>query len=316
MRGIVGKQLHGITDGDVKDAPAPDEAARTFLEWAGDGILVGHNVGFDLGFLKAALADRKFAQGTYLDTLVLVEEAYPDADLKLADLARFFGLETEPTHRALPDAEATAQLLIRLAQDLPPRIELYKQQVADAIRSRRNGAEPAAADKAIDAARKVAKFGKGLSGLLHKKTVRELVLNEGIRMDGRDTETIRPITVEVGLLPRAHGSALFTRGETQALTVATLGPSSDVQRIDTISPEESKRYLHHYNFPPYSAPARTRSCAGPAGATSAMARSPSVRLYRCCPTTRSSRTSSVSFRRRSPRTARPQWRRPVARPSR
>jgi polyribonucleotide nucleotidyltransferase len=78
------------------------------------------------------------------------------------------------------------------------------------------------------------------------------VLNEGIRMDGRDTDTIRPISVEVGLLPRAHGSALFTRGDTQALTVATLGPSSDVQRIDTISPEESKRYIHHYNMPPYS----------------------------------------------------------------
>jgi polyribonucleotide nucleotidyltransferase len=56
----------------------------------------------------------------------------------------------------------------------------------------------------------------------------------------------------VGILPRAHGSGLFTRGQTQALTVATLGASSDVQRIDTISPEESKRYLHHYNMPPYS----------------------------------------------------------------
>src|SRR3712207_8504875 len=71
-------------------------------------------------------------------------------------------------------------------------------------------------------------------------------------MDGRGLDEIRPISVEVGLLPRAHGSALFTRGDTQALTVATLGPSSDVQRIDTISPEESKRYLHHYNMPPYS----------------------------------------------------------------
>src|SRR3712207_2373217 len=71
-------------------------------------------------------------------------------------------------------------------------------------------------------------------------------------MDGRGLDEIRPISVEVGLLPRAHGSALFTRGDTQALSVATLGPSSDVQRIDTISPEDSKRYLHHYNFPPYS----------------------------------------------------------------
>ena len=103
-----------------------------------------------------------------------------------------------------------------------------------------------------DAARKQAGFSKSLASLLHKKVVRELVLSEGIRMDGRDLDTIRPITVEVGLLPRAHGSALFTRGETQVLTVATLGPSSDVQRIDTISPEAEKRYIHHYNFPPYS----------------------------------------------------------------
>jgi polyribonucleotide nucleotidyltransferase len=93
---------------------------------------------------------------------------------------------------------------------------------------------------------------KSLFGLVHKKTVRDVVLGEGVRMDGRGLDDIRPISVEVGLLPRAHGSGLFTRGQTQALTVATLGPSSDVQRIDTISPETEKRYLHHYNFPPYS----------------------------------------------------------------
>ncbi|CAN5576251.1 hypothetical protein BH23CHL7_BH23CHL7_10860 [soil metagenome] len=250
---IEGKQLHGITNEDVGEAPSPAEAARSFMEWAGDGVLVGHNVGFDIGFLEAALEGEKInGPGRYLDTLVLVKGAYPDADLKLADLARFFGLETEPTHRAMPDAEATAQLLIHMGEELPGRIQLYREQVAEAIRSRRNGASAADYDKAVDTAHKLAKFSKGLAGVLQKKVVRELVLNEGIRMDGRDTDTIRPITVEVGLLPRAHGSALFTRGETQALTVATLGPSSDVQRIDTISPEESKRYLHHYNFPPYS----------------------------------------------------------------
>jgi DNA polymerase III epsilon subunit family exonuclease len=250
---IVGRQLHGITTEDVKDAPSPAEAAERFLEWAGDALLVGHNIGFDIGFLEGALADdRRIEAGQYLDTLVLAKEAYPDVDLKLADLARFFELEVEPNHRALPDAEATANLLIRLEQDLPERINVYRESVAKAIRSLRSGSSQAEADKAIDDARKAARFSKNLSGLLHKKVVRELVLNEGIRMDGRDPDTIRPISVEVGLLPRAHGSALFTRGQTQALTVATLGPSSDVQRIDTISPEESKRYLHHYNFPPYS----------------------------------------------------------------
>jgi DNA polymerase III epsilon subunit family exonuclease len=251
---IIGRQLHGITTDDVKDSPSPRDAAEQFMNWAGDALLVGHNIGFDIGFLEAALGDnRRVEQGHYLDTLVLAREAYPDTDLKLGDLARFFELEVEPNHRALPDAEATAQLLMRLATDLPERINGFKQTVAEAIRASRETTPDKATTYGLsDQARKTYRFSKNLASLLHKKTVRELVLNEGIRMDGRDVDTIRPISVEVGLLPRAHGSALFTRGETQALSVATLGPSSDVQRIDTISPELSKRYLHHYNMPPYS----------------------------------------------------------------
>jgi polyribonucleotide nucleotidyltransferase len=87
---------------------------------------------------------------------------------------------------------------------------------------------------------------------MHKKTARALTMNEGIRVDGRKVDQIRPITVEVGLLPRAHGTGLFTRGDTQALSVATLGPIAQAQRLDTISPVATKRYLHHYNMPPYS----------------------------------------------------------------
>ncbi|MEO8457800.1 MAG: polyribonucleotide nucleotidyltransferase, partial [Chloroflexota bacterium] len=83
-------------------------------------------------------------------------------------------------------------------------------------------------------------------------TIRERILNDGVRPDGRKTDEIRPITVEVGLLPRTHGSGLFTRGETQALTVLTLGSMGEQQRIDGLEPEETRRYLHHYNFPPYS----------------------------------------------------------------
>jgi polyribonucleotide nucleotidyltransferase len=251
---IVGRQLHGITDADVKGAPDPATAARQFVDWAGDAVLVGHNVGFDLGFVEAALGDgTRIEPGRYLDTLVLAREAYPDQDAhKLSDLAKFFGVEPEPTHRALPDAEATAALLIRLADDLRERIRLFKEAAAEAIRSLAKGASEENATAALEAARRQARLHKSLTALLHKKVVRELVLNEGIRMDGRKLDQIRPISVEVSLLPRAHGSALFTRGQTQALTVATLGPSSDVQRIDTISPDEEKRYIHHYNMPPYS----------------------------------------------------------------
>ncbi|MBI4534340.1 MAG: polyribonucleotide nucleotidyltransferase [Candidatus Melainabacteria bacterium] len=88
---------------------------------------------------------------------------------------------------------------------------------------------------------------------LHEaKLMREQVLDTGIRADGRRCDEIRPITVEVGVLPRAHGSGIFTRGTTQVLSVATLGTQGDAQRLDSIEPQKEKRYLHHYNFPSYS----------------------------------------------------------------
>jgi polyribonucleotide nucleotidyltransferase len=251
-RPIVGNQLHGITDADVAKAPAPKDAVEQLLSWAGDAILVGHNVGFDLGFLSEALGGHEFTPGTYLDTLILARDGYPTGPdaYKLSDLSRFFGIELQSNHRALPDAEATAQLVVKLAADLPGRITALREGIADSIRTQRTDKDAAAAK--LEAARRQARVSKSLFGVVHKKTVRKVVLEEGIRMDGRGLDDIRPISVEVGVLPRAHGSGLFTRGQTQALTIATLGPSSDVQRIDTISPETEKRYIHHYNMPPYS----------------------------------------------------------------
>ena len=87
---------------------------------------------------------------------------------------------------------------------------------------------------------------------LEKKTVRHLILEENKRVDGRAIDEIRPLSCEIDLLPRAHGSALFTRGQTQVLSVTTLGTVGDEQELDGLDEEESKRYIHHYNFPPYS----------------------------------------------------------------
>jgi polyribonucleotide nucleotidyltransferase len=87
---------------------------------------------------------------------------------------------------------------------------------------------------------------------LLRAEVRRQILDEGIRPDGRRPEEIRPISCEVGISPRAHGSGLFNRGETQVLTIATLGMPSEEQPLDGLYPEESKRFMHHYNFPPYS----------------------------------------------------------------
>jgi len=85
-----------------------------------------------------------------------------------------------------------------------------------------------------------------------KRHVRSLILERGLRPDGREATTIRPISCAVGLLPRTHGSGLFTRGQTQVLSIATLGSVADEQKIDTLSLTESKRYMHHYNMPPFA----------------------------------------------------------------
>jgi polyribonucleotide nucleotidyltransferase len=95
-----------------------------------------------------------------------------------------------------------------------------------------------------------------------KEQVRSLILDEGIRPDGRRLDEIRPITCEVGLLPRCHGSGLFTRGQTQVLTTVTLGSADDVQQVDGLEGDIEKRYMHFYNFPPYSV-GETRPLRGP-----------------------------------------------------
>ena len=97
---------------------------------------------------------------------------------------------------------------------------------------------------------------------LQKVIVRRWLLDEKKRVDGRTMDQMRPLAAEVALLPRVHGSGLFTRGQTQVLTVATLGPISDAQKLEGIDDEDTKRYMHHYNFPAYSV-GETKASRGP-----------------------------------------------------
>jgi polyribonucleotide nucleotidyltransferase len=117
-----------------------------------------------------------------------------------------------------------------------------RQQTLDHFANPEDGSEPVYTSKEV---------GAGFDELL-KQEVRTGILENGIRPDGRSPEEIRPIWSRVGYLPRAHGSAIFTRGQTQVVTVATLGSTAEEQRLDSIGPEDSKRYIHHYNFPPFS----------------------------------------------------------------
>ena len=98
-------------------------------------------------------------------------------------------------------------------------------------------------------------MAKDIAAIVHdltKEIVRHMITHEKIRPDGRATDEVRPVSCEVGLLPRTHGSGLFTRGQTQILSVVTLGSIGDEQIIDGLGPEEKKHYLHQYNFPGYS----------------------------------------------------------------
>jgi DNA polymerase III epsilon subunit family exonuclease len=254
-RPIVGHQVHGISSQDVADAPTAAEALARFAEWVGDTPVVAHNVSFDLPFVLRHMSnDTGWKPSDVFDTLELGYQLYPDAGAwKLGDLVRFvFGRDHASAHRAMPDAEATAELFIHFTQGLAERIDAVREDISAEVRRARESYNRAEQGERMEDIRRRHGIGSALMDSLTKSTVRELVLSENIRIDGRDTTTIRPISVEVGMLPRTHGSAIFTRGQTQALSIATLGSASNVQRLDTISPETEKRYLHHYNMPPYS----------------------------------------------------------------
>ena len=144
-------------------------------------------------------------------------------------------------------------------------IDVVNEYLALRLDAAAFGSDKAAREASTDQLRKkmIAELGERfpehadiLGKLFDKKLkdrVRERIVEEGVRMDGRGLKDVREITVEVGVLPRTHGSGLFTRGQTQALTIATLGSMSDQQKLDGLTlADEFKRYMHHYNFPPFS----------------------------------------------------------------
>ena len=147
------------------------------------------------------------------------------------------------------------QLIARLAQiaeaDLRQAYQI-KQKQARTVRVKEISAKVVAELLPADASPDLINTVKNELGNLEAKIVRNQILDGEPRIDGRDTRTVRPITIRTGMLPRTHGSALFTRGETQAIVVATLGTSRDEQIVDALQGTYRERFMLHYNFPPYS----------------------------------------------------------------
>ncbi|MDP8978396.1 MAG: polyribonucleotide nucleotidyltransferase, partial [Actinomycetota bacterium] len=161
-----------------------------------------------------------------------------------------------------------------------PRFPAYDDQVAQAVRAVADDLAAVLADpdldkagraervaelreRAIDAAfadagdlevgdDELERQARNAFRALEKTLIRRRVVNDGVRVDGRGPRDIRPLSADAGVLPRAHGSGLFSRGETQVLNVLTLGMLREAQRLDTLDPVDEKRYMHHYNFPPFS----------------------------------------------------------------
>jgi polyribonucleotide nucleotidyltransferase len=152
-----------------------------------------------------------------------------------------------------PRQEAPSELIEVVGEWLAPRLDdaLYNPDKAgreDAVDDLKREMRASLADRFPEQEDMLGKiFEKKV-----KDRVRQRVIEDGVRADGRGLKDIRPIKVEVSVLPRTHGSGLFTRGQTQALTVLTLGSISDQQKLDGLGLEDFKRYMHHYNFPPFS----------------------------------------------------------------
>ncbi|WP_043339120.1 polyribonucleotide nucleotidyltransferase [Belnapia moabensis] len=154
---------------------------------------------------------------------------------------------------ALPEpSEAETTLKARIAELGRDAIALAYKETQKLLRQEKVAAAKKAVVEQLAAEGLEADKAKGLLKELEADVVRNTILETGLRIDGRDTKTVRPIVAEVGVLPRSHGSALFTRGETQALCVATLGTGQDEQIIDALPGEYREHFMLHYNFPPYS----------------------------------------------------------------
>lgn len=166
---------------------------------------------------------------------------------KMVPVLAGFDPELEKAVRDFADADMLSALRV------PEK--LAREAAVDAVKA-------AAQEKFAEAYPEEAKQIAAILEDIEKDHVRKLISIDKIRPDGRATNEIRPITVEAGVLPRTHGSGLFTRGQTQVLNVLTLGSSSEDQLLDGLGLETSKRYMHHYNFPPYSV-GETRPMRGP-----------------------------------------------------
>jgi polyribonucleotide nucleotidyltransferase len=239
--GPVGASRVGYIDGQYILNPTPDQMKRTTL----DLVVAGTSE----GVLMVESEAQELAEDVMLGAVTFGHASFQPVIQAIIELAE----RTAKDPWTLPEPSAEDR-------ELTARVDaLARSGLAEAYRE----PDKSARHDKVDAARTQMMEGLSAAGLniekaksifhrLEADIVRNAILDTGRRIDGRDTRAVRPIIAEVGILPRAHGSALFTRGETQALCVATLGTGQDEQVIDALEGEYREHFMMHYNFPPYS----------------------------------------------------------------
>ncbi|HWA81215.1 MAG TPA: polyribonucleotide nucleotidyltransferase [Acetobacteraceae bacterium] len=239
--GPVGAARVGYIDGAFVLNPTAAERERSVLDLVVAGTAEG--------VLMVESEAQELSEQQMLDAVVFGHTGFQPVIAAIIELAERVAKDPWPLAEPGADEISLSARLDALAR--APLAAAYQEKVKQAR------AEKVAQARAEAAAALAAEgFETGNLGALFEKLeadiVRNAILDTGIRIDGRDTRTIRPITAEVGVLPRTHGSALFTRGETQAFCVATLGTGQDEQVIDALEGEYREHFMLHYNFPPYS----------------------------------------------------------------
>ncbi|BCB26227.1 polyribonucleotide nucleotidyltransferase [Sulfurimicrobium lacus] len=241
--GPIGAARVGYIDGNYVLNPTATELKSTQLD-----LVVA---GTDTAVLMVESEANQLSEEVMLGAVVFGHDQMLAAINAINELAEEVAPEAWEWTAPEKDAALVAKIAALAEADVRKAYQIKQKQAryaqVDEIRSR---VVAAVAGDDADATR--INHIKNLFQDLEAKVVRGQILDGEPRIDGRDTRTVRPITIRTGVLPRTHGSALFTRGETQALVVSTLGTARDEQKIDALQGEYSDRFMLHYNFPPYS----------------------------------------------------------------
>ena len=237
--GPIGAARVGMLDGNLVLNPTKSQMESSSL----DLVMAGTSE----GVLMVESEASELSEKVMLDAVKFGHEHIQTAINAIIELAESAAKDPRDLPQEAPEAEAMRNTL----SSLRPEVE---KGYAISDKTQRQEALSFVKAKAVELAGEDADgvLVGGIMKELESDVVRSAILKTGMRIDGRDTKTVRPIVAEVGLLPRTHGSALFTRGETQALAVTTLGTGQDEQIIDSLEGESRSRFMLHYNFPPYS----------------------------------------------------------------